>query len=148
MTALQIADIKTFMKQFLLSETFDHFLLLEGNVTTFAAFHIDGTLHPSYFQHTGAGKPGKPHALLLGRGTPFLPGTDQRETDAAFFSFHTPAVSQQYRKISGSDAQPHSLRSGARPAHESSLRWPYSSVHHRHFPLCLYHGQRTGPCLG
>ena len=49
MTALQIADIKTFMKQFLLSGTFDHFLLLEGNVTTFAAFHIDGTLHPSYF---------------------------------------------------------------------------------------------------
>ena len=49
MIALQIADIKTFMKQFLLSGTFDHFLLLEGNVTTFAAFHIDGTLHPSYF---------------------------------------------------------------------------------------------------
>ena len=49
MIALQIADIKTFMKQFLLDGTFDHFLLLNGSVTTFASFQIDGALHPSYF---------------------------------------------------------------------------------------------------
>ena len=49
MIALQIADVKTFMKQFLLSEAFDSFLLLEGTVTTFATFHIDGGLHPEYF---------------------------------------------------------------------------------------------------
>ena len=34
MTALQIADIKSFMKKFLLTDSFDRFLLLEGAVTT------------------------------------------------------------------------------------------------------------------
>ena len=32
MIALQIADIRVFMKKLLLSETFDRFLLLEGSV--------------------------------------------------------------------------------------------------------------------
>lgn len=35
MTALQIADIGSFMKKFLLTDSFDRFLLLEGTVTTF-----------------------------------------------------------------------------------------------------------------
>lgn len=49
MLALQIADIKTFMKQLLLSDSFDRFLLLEGTVTTFNTFHIDGLLQKSFF---------------------------------------------------------------------------------------------------
>lgn len=49
MTALQIADIKSFMKYFLLTDTFDRFLLLEGTITTFNTFHIDGTLQKSYY---------------------------------------------------------------------------------------------------
>jgi hypothetical protein len=49
MIALQIADIKLFMQKLLLSETFDHFLLLEGTVTTFNTFHIDGTLQKDYY---------------------------------------------------------------------------------------------------
>lgn len=49
MIALQIADIKAFMKRLLLSETFDRFLLLEGSITTFNTFHIDGALQKSYF---------------------------------------------------------------------------------------------------
>ena len=49
MIALQIADIKTFMKKLLLSESFDRFLLLEGSITTFNTFHIDGTLQKAYF---------------------------------------------------------------------------------------------------
>lgn len=49
MIALQIADIKTFMKKLLLSETFDRFLLLEGSITTFNTFHIDGALQKSYY---------------------------------------------------------------------------------------------------
>ena len=48
MTALQIADIKTFMKKLLLTDSFDRFLLLEGTVTTFNTFHIDGALQKSY----------------------------------------------------------------------------------------------------
>jgi hypothetical protein len=49
MVALQIADIKFFMKKLLLSDSFDRFLLLEGSITTFNTFHIDGTLQKSYF---------------------------------------------------------------------------------------------------
>lgn len=49
MIALQIADIKTFMKKLLLSETFDRFLLLEGTITTFNTFHMDGILQKSYY---------------------------------------------------------------------------------------------------
>lgn len=49
MTALQIADIKSFMQKLLLTDTFDRFLLLEGTVTTFNTFRIDGTLQKSYF---------------------------------------------------------------------------------------------------
>lgn len=49
MIALQIADIRTFMKKLLLSEAFDRFLLLEGTITTFNTFHIDGTLQKSFF---------------------------------------------------------------------------------------------------
>lgn len=49
MTALQIADIKSFMKKFLLTDSFDRFLLLEGSITTFNTFQIDGTLRKSYY---------------------------------------------------------------------------------------------------
>ena len=49
MVALQIADIKSFMKNLLLADSFDRFWLLEGSITTFNTFHIDGTLQKSYF---------------------------------------------------------------------------------------------------
>lgn len=49
MIALQIADIKMFMKKLLLSDSFDRFWLLEGSITTFNTFHIDGTLQKSYY---------------------------------------------------------------------------------------------------
>ena len=49
MTALQIADIGFFMKKFLLTDSFDRFLLLEGTVTTFNTFRMDGALQKSYY---------------------------------------------------------------------------------------------------
>lgn len=49
MLALQIADVKAFMKKLLLTDTFDRFLLFEGAVTTFNTFHIDGTLQKAYY---------------------------------------------------------------------------------------------------
>ena len=44
MIALQIQDIKDFMSRLLLSSAFDAFLVVEGSVTTFSAFQIDGRL--------------------------------------------------------------------------------------------------------
>lgn len=49
MVALQIQDIKSFMSKLLLSQTFDHFLLVEGNITTYNTFRIDGRLHREFF---------------------------------------------------------------------------------------------------
>ena len=49
MIALQIADIRHFMKKLLLSESFDRFLLLEGSITTFWTFHMDGQLQKAYY---------------------------------------------------------------------------------------------------
>lgn len=49
MIALQIQDIKHFMSKLLLSQTFDHFLLVEGSITTFNTFRMDGRLHKDFF---------------------------------------------------------------------------------------------------
>ncbi len=49
MRAFQIQDQKDFMKKLLMTETFDAFQLSEASITTFAAFHIDGSFHADYF---------------------------------------------------------------------------------------------------
>ena len=45
MLALRLTDIKDFMNKFLRSETFDHFLLQEGVITSCASYVIDGHIH-------------------------------------------------------------------------------------------------------
>ena len=49
MIALQIQDIKSFMNKLLLSQTFDNFLLVEGQITTYNTFRIDGRLQKDFF---------------------------------------------------------------------------------------------------
>lgn len=49
MIALQIQDVKDFMGKLLLQHTFDAFLVVEGSITTYNTFHIDGRLHPDYY---------------------------------------------------------------------------------------------------
>ena len=49
MIALQIQDIKNFMSRLLLSQTFDTFLLVEGMITTYNGFRIDGRIHKDFF---------------------------------------------------------------------------------------------------
>ncbi len=49
MIALQIQDIKNFMGKLLLSATFDNFLLVEGSITTYNTFRINGRLHKDFF---------------------------------------------------------------------------------------------------
>ena len=41
-------DTKDIMNKLLLGSDFDHFLLVEGNVTTFASFRIDGKLQDDF----------------------------------------------------------------------------------------------------
>lgn len=49
MISLQIQDIKSFMNKLLLQHPFDPFLLIEGTITTYNAFHINGRLHPDFY---------------------------------------------------------------------------------------------------
>lgn len=50
MIALKLTSPKNFMSHLLLSETFDHFLLIEGEITTFNTFHIDGYIRKDFFE--------------------------------------------------------------------------------------------------
>lgn len=49
MRSYQIQNTRDFMKQLLIGDTFDTFLLSEAAITTFSTFHIDGTFHPDFF---------------------------------------------------------------------------------------------------
>lgn len=49
MLALKITDIKRFMNQLLIGETFDPFPLAEASITTFSTFFIDGSLNKDFF---------------------------------------------------------------------------------------------------
>ena len=44
MIAIQLLQVKDFMNKFLKTEIFDHFLLQEGIVVSFASYVIDGTI--------------------------------------------------------------------------------------------------------
>lgn len=50
MISLKLTNRKMFMKHLLLTETFDHFLFIEGEITTFNTFTIDGYLHKDFFE--------------------------------------------------------------------------------------------------
>lgn len=43
-------DTKKCMSQLLLCDTFDNFSLVDGEITTFSKFHIDGYLHKDFFE--------------------------------------------------------------------------------------------------
>lgn len=50
MISLKFTNRKCFMQHLLLSETFDHFLFIEGEITTFNKFSIDGYLQKDFFE--------------------------------------------------------------------------------------------------
>ena len=43
-------DTKKCMSELLLRETFDSFALIDGEITTFSTFHIDGYLHKDFYE--------------------------------------------------------------------------------------------------
>lgn len=53
MIALNVLDIKLFMKHFLVGSTFDSFDLSEGSVTTFCTFLIDGNYMKEFDDSNG-----------------------------------------------------------------------------------------------
>lgn len=49
MLALNILDVKDFMNQLLIRDTFDPFSLIEASIVTFSTFTIDGKLQQEFF---------------------------------------------------------------------------------------------------
>lgn len=49
MIALKLPNNKQFMSHLLLSETFDHFLVIDGEITTFNTFTINGFLQKEFY---------------------------------------------------------------------------------------------------
>lgn len=49
MISFKLTETKKFMSQLLLSEIFDHFLFIEGEIVTFNTFHIDGYIQKDFF---------------------------------------------------------------------------------------------------
>lgn len=50
MIALSLTDVKECMSKLLLSETFDSFLFVEGEIMTFSTFTMDGYLKKDFFE--------------------------------------------------------------------------------------------------
>lgn len=49
MTSLSILNVKEFMNILLRGDAFDSFLLSEGSITTYMAFHLDGRCRSDFF---------------------------------------------------------------------------------------------------
>ena len=49
MRAFTRKNVKDFMKQLLLADTFDYFYVSEATITTFATVSIDGSLHADFY---------------------------------------------------------------------------------------------------
>ena len=50
MIAINIKNVKAFMSALLLSDTFDNFYFIEGEITTFNTFKIDGFTKKDFFE--------------------------------------------------------------------------------------------------
>lgn len=60
MIALSLTEVKECMSKLLLSETFDPFLFIEGEIMTFGTFTMDGYLKKEFFEEE---IPGREYAL-------------------------------------------------------------------------------------
>ena len=61
MIALALTDVKECMSKLLLSETFDPFLFIEGEIMTFGTFSMDGYLKKDFYEEGTA--PEREYAL-------------------------------------------------------------------------------------
>ena len=61
MIALSLTDVKECMAKLLLSETFDPFLFIEGELMTFGTFTMDGYLKKDFYEEGTA--PEREYAL-------------------------------------------------------------------------------------
>ena len=71
MIALKLKNTKNFMTHLLLSDTFDNFLFIEGEIVTFNTFTIDGYIQKAFYEDSMAPGPDSPgSAASSGSGAP------------------------------------------------------------------------------
>lgn len=63
MIALSMTDVKECMSKLLLSETFDPFYFIEGEIVTFGTFSLDGYLQKDFYEEDTA--PSREYALWM-----------------------------------------------------------------------------------
>ena len=54
MIALKLPEVKECMSKLLLSDTFDSFLFIEGEIVTYNTFSINGFLKKDFLRKTGS----------------------------------------------------------------------------------------------
>lgn len=69
MISLKLTETKKFMSQLLLSELFDHFLFIEGDIVTFNTFHIDGYIQKEFYAELPAEESASENDSTMGSGT-------------------------------------------------------------------------------
>lgn len=57
MIALRLTEVRQFMSKLLLTDTFDHFLLVDAEIVTFNTFRIDGYIQKDFYKPDAAGNP-------------------------------------------------------------------------------------------
>ncbi|MCI9439641.1 MAG: hypothetical protein HFH15_00075 [Ruminococcus sp.] len=57
MIAMKLKSTKNFMTHLLLSDTFDHFLFIEGEIVTFNTFTIDGYIQKAFYESNETDSP-------------------------------------------------------------------------------------------
>lgn len=146
----QIQDLKDFMKKLLLTDTFDTFLLSEASVTTYAAFHLDGTMHPDYFSTDEAESLTTEQCgyVLWKRVRPLFFELMKGKKHTALLSDRFSARSAQ-RRIPDPPVRTLPPPGGrGRPIFDSALRRDSSLLHQRKFPAHFHAGPITRPRLG
>ena len=90
MLALKINNVKTFMTQLLIGDTFDAFPLAEASITTFNTFTIDGRVNKEFFDTDTQDILTQNAVILfpLEKNKTFLPQYYPRETASAAVSDH------------------------------------------------------------
>ena len=89
MIAVTVSDVKGMMRQLLLREEFDHFLIVEGSITTFLTYSIDGQLQRDFFdgEKEEEIREERWDVRPLGGSEKSLLSDDKREADSPGFRF-------------------------------------------------------------
>ena len=101
MIALKLTNVKACMSHLLLMDTFDSFLLIEGEIMTFNTFKIDGFIQKNFYTSEELEQMGTlpeyAYWKQLREGySSDLFSINQREKDSAWISFCIQSVSEKY----------------------------------------------------